>query len=237
MDPTVRDTKRLGRGLAITASLATLGVPVLYIVGFGYDLGYLTEYGINTEFFPRSMQEYLVLAFYSLLYLAVGVHDFAQQQWRGILVVSAASAFTAMAMVFICRRGLDRRMIAVVAIARRHPAADYLIYPALAWVFSAVVPYLLIVTIFLLLFMPSFGYFEGRKVARDGISNVGECLKTEMRDDGCVVVKDADKVVSRGRFVARSSTHIAIYDGRGTTVLPLRDYVVEAQRREGDMSQ
>lgn len=233
MDAIHEDKRQPARSLAVTASIATLAVPVLYIVGYGYDLGYLAEFGVSTEFFPRSVQEYLVLAFYALLYFAISTYDAAQEQWHVILIMATITAGATLIAIAIHESRLSRRLQDLAVAARRHKSFDYVAYPTLVWTLSAVIPYALVATLFLVLFAPSVGYFKGRAVAREGIDGAAECLAWNPSAESCIRIRDGDKTVLQGRFVARSETHVAVYDGSTTIILPLREYIVDAAPRKG----
>ncbi|WP_055733966.1 hypothetical protein [Agarivorans gilvus] len=58
----------------ITAT--TVCVPVLYLLGYFYHIGFLDKFGVSTEFFPQSVQQYLVVSFFFVFSIAMKVLGF-----------------------------------------------------------------------------------------------------------------------------------------------------------------
>ena len=56
------DAKQLN-SLQLALAAMSLSVPVLYLVGYFYYLGYLSTFGLNIDVFPRGIQDHLVYAF------------------------------------------------------------------------------------------------------------------------------------------------------------------------------
>jgi hypothetical protein len=169
------------------------------------------------------------LAFFSLLDLAITLNDLSREHLERTMIAASILAIAAFIIVFMIRSGLDRRTSIFIQAVWRAKYFDYVFYPAMAFCSSLVALYVIVALVFTLLFAPTFGYFQGRKAARQEIASSELCVDLSPSGGGrdCMVVKDAGREVLKGRFIARSGTHIALYDGQKTTVLPLRDYTVE----------
>lgn len=218
--------RNIPKALAVGASVATLAVPILYIIGFGYDQGYLGEYGVSTDFFPRSIQEYLVFSFYSFLSLAISIFEFSNYHWKAIFTFSTLIATMALLVVFVSRMKIDARLKNVAKTVKTHKSFDYIFFPIISWIISVVIPYFIIISIALLLFVPIFGYYKGKNSARNEIAKMKSCGTQLVEGDGCVEIIENGKVLNNGHFVARSNTHIAIYEDGKTSILPLRESVI-----------
>lgn len=218
--------RNIPKVLAVGASIATLAVPILYIIGFGYDQGYLGEYGVSTDFFPRSIQEYLVFSFYSFLFLAISIFEFSNYHWKAIFTFSTLIATMALLVVFLSRINIELKLKNAAKALKAQKSFDYIFFPIISWVISVVIPYIIIISLALLLFVPIFGYYKGRNSARNEIAKMKPCSTQLLENDRCVELIENGKVLIRGHFVARSNTHIAIYEDGKTSIFPLRESVV-----------
>lgn len=54
-------TSKLSMGSLL--QLMAVSIPAVYLIGYYYDYGYLNAFGLNNEYFPRDIQEYLVKAY------------------------------------------------------------------------------------------------------------------------------------------------------------------------------
>ena len=221
------DEKTSLKVIGVAASLATLSVPFLYIFGYAYDQGYLQGYGISNEFFARSIQEYLVLSFYALLRIAFTIVDFATKYQGLFFAIGALVFIMGLAIVFASRHHIGDRFNALAASSKMHRLFDYIFIPLMSALLAASAPYVVIMSIAAVLLIPSMAYFKGKDVAKDEIQKARVCSYGPILDGDCVYLVEKKKVVASGSFVARSSTHLALFNNGRTSILPVREQIVE----------
>lgn len=213
--------------IGVAASLATLSVPFLYIFGYAYDQGYLHGYGISNEFFARSIQEYLVLSFYALLGIAITVVDFETKN-QGLFWGVGTLVFIAGAVIrFVTLHHFDKRLKDFATTCKQHRIFDYIFLPLITALITTSAPFFLIVLIAAVLLIPSMAYFKGENVARDEILNAKVCSSDSILGGDCVYLVENKKPVASGIFVARSSTHLALFNNGKTSIFPLKEQIVE----------
>jgi hypothetical protein len=219
------ESEHVEKASNVAAGVALL-VPILYLVGFGYDAGHLGEYGVDAEFFPRTVQEYLVFAFYAFLDVAVGILDFSKANWKLIAIYSGYLASVTLAVVFIGKGNISPLLIGRTKRLMKHWLFDYIALPIAAWFVGIVIPYALVVLAAAVIVLPLFGYLYGRDSAQKEISAHVSCPEIVRKD--CIALYEGGKLLTRGRFVARSSTHIALYDNGKTSIFSVEKKTVEA---------
>lgn len=208
----MNDDKGSLKMISVAASFATLSVPFLYIFGYAYDQGYLRGYGISNEFFARSVQEYLVLSFYALLGIAITILDFASK-YQGLFFAAGAFVFAmGLVIVFVSRHHIDDNLKAFAANCKRHLLFDYIFIPLMSALVAAVAPYVVILSIAIVLLIPSMAYFKGQSVAKDEIQKARICSYGPTLEGDCVYLMENNKPVAFGTFVARSSSHLALFN-------------------------
>lgn len=221
------DDKGSLKVISVAASLATLSVPFLYIFGYAYDQGYLRGYGISNEFFARSIQEYLVLSFYALLGIAITIVDFTTKHQNlffsfGIIVFAIG-----LAVVFSYRLHIEDRLKAFGKNCKQHSLFNYIFIPLMSALLAASAPYFVIVSIAVVLLIPSMAYFKGQSVAKEEIQKANICSYGPILDSDCVYLIENNKPVASGIFVARSSTHLALFNNGKTSIFPVKEQVIE----------
>ncbi|MFA7241498.1 MAG: hypothetical protein WC091_15405 [Sulfuricellaceae bacterium] len=221
------DEKNLPRWIPITAAASTLSVPFFYIFGYTYDQGYLHVFGISNEFFARSPQEYLVFAFFACLEIATSTLDFMSKNEKLFLVIAIAFGVIAWCIVFASKHCLGDRVRSKVTPLKNHRLFNYFFFPVMFASMSYLLPVALVISIFLILFVPVVSYFEGVSDAEKKIAKAKPCQCSSAPTAGCVVLIENGKPVALGTFVARSQSHLALYADGKTSIFPVKDQVVE----------
>lgn len=221
------DEKSIPRWISITAAVSTLSVPFFYIFGYAYDQGYLHVFGIGNDFFARSPQEYLVLAFFACLGIATSTLDFISKNEKLFLVIAIAFGVIAWCVVFADKHRLGDRLGSKATPLKKHRLFDYFFFPIMSASLSYVLPAALVISIFLILFVPAVSYFKGVSDAKKEIANAKPCQYSTAPTEGCVALIENGKPVALGMFVARSQSHLALYADGKTSIFPVKDQLVE----------
>lgn len=210
--------------LSVAASLMTLSVPVLYVFGYAYDQGYLGAYGVNNDFFPRSIQDYLMYSFFAFLHIAVSILEFTTKNKMVLFMLGGGAAVVALVYVFLQKNIYVKRLDGHIAKLKKWRWFDYLFFPLLSGWVGIVLPFVIITMIAIILLIPAIAYFKGQDIARSEIENAKSC---ELPMEGCVVLFNGDKPYAKGRFVARSDTHIALHEGGITSIHAIQEQKVQ----------
>ena len=104
------DEKQFPRWISITAAVSTLSVPFLYIFGYAYDQGYLHVFGVGNDFFARSPQEYLVLAFFSCLGIATSTLDVMAKNEKVFLAIAIVTSVVGWCVIFADKHNFGDRL-------------------------------------------------------------------------------------------------------------------------------
>lgn len=221
------DEKGIPRWISITAAVSTLSVPFFYIFGYAYDQGYLHVFGISNEFFARSPQEYLVIAFSACLGIATSTLDVISNNEKVLLAIAIASGVIAWCVVFAHKRHWGERLRSKAAPLKNYRWFDYILFPVMFASMSYVLPVAFATSIFLVLFVPAVSYFKGVSDAEKEIAKAKPCQYSAAPTEGCVALIKNGKPVALGTFVARNQSHLALYANGKTSIFPVRDQLVE----------
>lgn len=221
------DEKHMPRWISITAAVSTLSVPFLYIFGYAYDQGYLHVFGIGNDFFARSPQEYLVLAFFACLGIATSTLDAIAKNEKLFLVIAIAFGALSWCVVFAHKHHLGDRLRSKATPLKDHRLFDYFFFPLMFGSLSFVLPAALVISIFIVLLVPAVSYFKGVNDAEKEISKAKPCQYSVAPSGGCVALIENGKPVALGMFVARSQSHLALYADGKTSIFPVKDQLVE----------
>lgn len=221
------DEKHFPRWITIAAAASTLSVPFLYIFGYAYDQGYLHVFGIGNDFFARSPQEYLVLAFFSCLGIAISTLDFIPKNEKFFIAFGVLSAVIAWGVVFANKHHMGERLRSKGSSLKNHRLFDYFFYPLIFGSLSYALPIVLLLSIFLILFVPAVSYSNGVSDAENDIAKAKPCQYSTAPSEGCVALIENGRQVALGMFVARSQSHLALYAGGKTSIFPVKDQLVE----------
>jgi hypothetical protein len=221
------DERSIPRWLSITAAVSTLSVPFFYIFGYAYDQGYLHTFGVSNEFFARSPQEYLVLAFYACLGLATLTLETISNNGTVFLAIAIVSGVIAWGVVFVHKRHVGERLTRKTIPLKEHRFFDYIFFPVLFASMSYALPVAFASSIFLVLLVPAVSYFKGVNDAEKEIAKAKPCQYSEAPTEGCVALIENGKPVGLGMFVARSQSHLALYAAGKTSIFPVKDQLVE----------
>lgn len=221
------EDKNTSKSIAISASIATLVVPFLYIFGFAYDQGYLRAYGISNEFFARSVQEYLVLSFMACLNIFSSLLEIFAKKPYLFFILALFFGCIGLAAVFTHKHRLDERLKIRASNTSKHWLFDYIFFPIMSAFFGVTAPFFVITVTCIILLIPGVAYFNGRSIAEKEIETSKPCLYASAPAENCVSLLENGKPMASGRFIARSSTHLALFNQGKTSIYPVKDQLIE----------
>lgn len=213
--------------IVIAASITTLSIPFFYIFGYAYDQGYLHAYGISNEFFSRSLQEYLVLSFFACLSIATSALDFFAKKQLLLIVIALIIGCITLFFVFVHKHNLDKPLHSKSASIKGHWLFDYIFFPVVSSILAFTVPLLLVTAISIILLIPAIAYFKGQSMAETEIADAKTCAYSSVPTEECVFLLENSKSIASGRLVARSQTHIALFNQGKTSIYPVKDQLIE----------
>lgn len=213
----------------VTPALALLA-PALYVIGVVFDQSYLAGFAIGAGDFPKTTQEYFVLAYYCLLLQAVNT-------FKWIVYVLLAWMVACIPYVFIHYQWLkaeDRLVDAQAARLRGRFNKEYMLAALNNWerVFNLIAAIFLLVII--LAVSALFASQAGQQLAIQQQKNFQGCDQAVNKAAGCIFLRDNNSQIASGFAVARSSTHLALYSNGKTTTYPLKDYIIDSYPKKSD---
>ena len=222
------EEKNLPRWIAVAASITTLAVPLAYIFGYAYDQGYLHVYGVSNEFFARSIQEYLVFAFFACLGIATLILDYFTHHQLGFAEVAIVFGGFAWLVIFEEKHQFGAWLRSKAEPLKKHRLFDYFFFPFICSCIAFVAPALLILTICIFLLIPAIAYYQGQDGAEKEIAKAKACTCSTVPMADCVSLLDENgKPIASGKLVARNETHIALFNQGKTTIYPVKDQIIE----------
>jgi hypothetical protein len=211
----------LGAKLSLALSITTLSIPALYLIGYGYYQGYLGAFGVSTDFFPQSVQDYLTSAFFAFSLIIIKIWNVATEKYWIFLIIAACMTVFSALMVWVMG---EKQQIAIqerTEQIKSHPLSLYFFLPIGLGIFTLVMPYLLIAALSFVVLLPYVAFFIGNDEGKSAIEVFQECQFGERPERrNCVYVYQGDKILAKGFLIARSTHHISIFEGDRVIILP-----------------
>lgn len=215
--------------LKIILSIMTASVPVLYLIGYYYDQGCLTVYGVNADYFPRTMQDYLVNSFFVFTKFILQTLETTSEFRSLFFALSVALAVISFAIVFAIKREWNLKTYKNKITNWKY--YTYLNVPVVVFGIATVAPYVIVCMLFLIVLIPFSAYYQGRSDGREAINNYNEYKENDGESSReTTTILGGDKVIAKGKFVAKNGATIAIYDGKVTKVFTLKDEIVSVAK-------
>lgn len=211
--------------LKITISAMSVSVPILYLVGYYYEQGYLEAFGVNTDYFPRTVQEYLVTAFFAFTNMILKIFTVATEKYYVFFVIAIFVAIISIIIIFLVKKEYEIRKIKENIKSKR--LFEYIFLPATMFATTMAIPYLAIFILGTIVVIPIAGYYQGKENAESSIENYFNYSEYGMDDmRRTTIVQEGGKTISKGKFVAKNSHSLAIFDGESTKILSTKDKVI-----------
>ncbi len=224
-------TWRWGEVLTRAMTLATLCVPILFLVGLAFDQGYQSTFNVPVVARSSGFHETLTLGFFAVHHAVRMLRQWMSNHWSLMLSYALVAGALA-AFLFFKRESWTRSIRArILAWARAHKVATNSAASAGVSVFVFLMPYLLIAIFYTLLTMPLLGYLVGNRVARTHLGkHAPTCELAAAHPDRffpCVTAKNSHETVS-GYLIAATSTHFVIAINGRTRAIPLDGWEFES---------
>ena len=219
------------------AGVVAAGVtPVLYIIGYYYEIGWLSAFGLGSSVIDKSVQTQL-LNFYEFL---LNVLPYADKTWLLIMVLFISWVFFTLAFYFlvIAAKWLSAKIkkytdgISFKLFSDRKELAS----SALINAFYFFTPLFLFGVTILVALPAKIAYDSGVKGGVDAKSNIKNCIdKRNHVWEACVnltINKNKDLI---GYVVLNNDNYIALYSDNGTTLISKnKEFSMIRRQRKGD---
>lgn len=212
--------------LGALTTLVSLLAPGIYLLGYFYEYGFLSGFGVSTEYFPRSTEYYFVSAFNCFLDFTIRVFKNTTNVLLTIIGVVLLVVFISLIVVFIEKQRHKRDEI--VSKIKQWRFFDYVSYPLRTGFIGFAVQYLLFFIIGLVLLVPLLAYTAGEQSAKKVISEYKKCNLDKMPNtEKCTLIYDArNRLKVKGLLVAKNDKYAAIYDGDKTVIYPTEGCII-----------
>lgn len=221
------EEKNLPKWIPVAAAVTTLSIPFFYIFGYAYDQGHLQAYGISNEFFARSPQEYLVLSFFACLAVVIWLLEFFTNNPLPLIIFALIIGGITLVSVFAYKHRIAERLHGKSVSIQKHRLFDYIFFPFISASLAIVAPFMLTAAISMILLVPAIAFFNGKNIAEKEILNTKACTYSNAPTEECVFLLENGKPIASGRLVARSPSHIALFNQGKATIYPVKDQHVE----------
>ncbi|WP_432455875.1 hypothetical protein ACRRS0_10590 [Agarivorans sp. QJM3NY_29] len=169
--------------------LMTISVPVLYLMGYFYHYSYLDGFGVNSDFFPRSIQDHLVGAFVFMFIVVSNAYKYLNNNvW--FLVISGGVGFISFfALMYGFRNPMKNSLVSFIERKGFYEQFEsYVIFPAIGAFFGSIFPYGLICLFWLLLLLPAAGVWQGKASAERDLDSFHGCEQSELsQKEKCII--------------------------------------------------
>jgi hypothetical protein len=212
--------------LGALTTLVSLLAPGIYLLGYFYEYGFLSGFGVSTEYFPRSTEYYFVSAFNCFLDFTIRVFKNTTNVYLTICGVALVVVLISIVIVFFEKR--RHKTDEIVDKIKQWRYFDYVSYPLRTGFIGFAVPYLLFFICGLVLLVPLSAYIAGEQSAKKAISEYKNCKLDEMSNtEKCTLIYDGkNKLKIKGLLVAKNDKYAAIYNGDETVIFPTDGYII-----------
>lgn len=199
----------------------TILVPYLYIIGYFTHQGHLSEFGLTEEQFPKTMQEYLTSSFLICAVWILDIFKYVNEHW----IISSAVFLLVLPISVAALYSLkneDKIKDRFSKFIKERPISDYLWIPPTIAISILISIFSFMFLALLTVAIPAYGFKSTAEMAQLNKKNFVKCeLKQKAPVNSCIYGIAGGKPIFSGMYVARSATHIAIWNGSATEVIPL----------------
>lgn len=226
--------------LPILAGLFALLAPVGYLVGLGYQSGYLGEFGVPISAFPLSVTDGYIYGYYSILFYVVDLFEIlSNSDFGGDILIGVSILFFIMfCFVKAVRYGhpdsdkhipLPEKLNTFLNYF--HPShndltATLMLFFSMLTVISTVV-YLVIVFLLIWILITALSHEKGMQHATDTKENFvknGCSLDKYSQTSNCIVIFDkSEQPVIEGLLIALNDNRYAVFTESGPVISELPD--------------
>lgn len=205
--------------IAIVALSLSLAAPVAALVGYFFLHGYLSAFGLNVGFFPRSFQELVLGSFTALLHLAIWLQELLEIKGMVFWIAFVLSIFVYAYFVNVFANALKRWIERVAPILSFKQRINGLGKWIGLFAISSSLPGMCFLVVFLLLLPSTVAYKFGKGAGVDTIKEFSGC--NDPQPYKCAKLYDNGTLIAAGLIIEASDKFVAIYDNSTARLLPL----------------
>lgn len=203
----------------------TISVPILYLIGYFYNLGYLSVFGLSNEYLSYSIYDHLVQAFVVFLNLSTTLVNLLNNNLWKLLFLAALVALLLFFLVYMAKH--PDWIISKANKMSEWKYLDYVTIPSAGAFITFIIPYGAIVGLFALCVIPVTAFWQGERDAGGNMLNYRGCdLEKRSVKDSCIRVNVTSDNVIEGMYIAQSDSHIALWNGISTEIIPFKDTIL-----------
>jgi len=220
--------------ITITTIATLLGilVSVFYAFGYIYDQGYLSQYGLSTEYFTRSHSDYIFKFFYIILLLVTGTFSFSAENILYILLFVLVIAITY--FLYLQNSKKDRRIPGklkeVINIIKANDTLFNAIKSSILFTFIVSAGFFVMYFILSWLIILWSPLRIGQNDAQKEIDRFTECTEGKVNSYPCAYIYREKTLVLSGALIAKSDKYVAIWNGKKAVVYPLKNEVIVIEK-------
>ncbi|MCF2862004.1 hypothetical protein ABMY44_16520 [Pseudoalteromonas sp. Cnat2-41] len=212
--------------LAYVISAMTLSVPILYLIGYFYQYGYLEEYNLSISLFGDSLEGYLVSAFVFFMQAFVIISTFLQEHPWSVLIFALGIWLYGLLIALVNRKKESIKSKAKKISKWEH--FDIVIFPIGLAIASVSLPSMIFTFFAGAILGILFSWGVGHQVAQKEISNFPKCEGVSK----CISISSKRGRIGQGRVVAATDKYLAIYDGIKVSIVPNNELTFETQPKK-----
>lgn len=220
----------------VAGTVFTGAIPILYIMGYYYEKGWLHSFGIGESIVDKSIQEQLLNS-YSLITNVLSFTDSVSM--LAILAVAAWIFFTFLFYVLIqsakwaskyVKRYVERADLWLLS------SKNELLSSAQINAVYIFAPLVLFYIAFLLAVPAKIAFDIGARNANEARSNINDCVdKRDVTWSACATITFADGTSHKGYVVINNNDYIALYSENETRIIDKKSqYVIERSINRGN---
>lgn len=220
-------TQRIKNTLTITVSIVTIFTPFLYLLGMGYSQGWLESLGVKSSFFPQTIEDNLVNAYYLFSRLLLNSFTWVTYIVYGFIlmvIIRLIASNSCFNNYQILNNNISTRLSYFLKIIEERARDRFKgKEKILSWYgkFNSSLFYLII-----LLFTPAFAFLYGHKIGNEKIGSYLEhgCINND-KWSSCVKIINtiSENILIEGMLVSYSDDYVAILTNDGSQIIKLTD--------------
>jgi hypothetical protein len=211
--------------LVLVAAAFAIATPILYSAGKQFDSAYLAAYGVDSDLFPKAIQEYLLLGAAAFIRASAASLTSILEDFQGMYWQFSLSLLVAWLWVRLQEKGWKKIIPEGLRSGgvRQSFIGALFVFTGPLFAIAAIVLSLGLVVI--LLIMPfQIGTDAGKTTAQEQIKQRKDvCVKSQNGNGrSCTLISRDGNVVAHGKLVAASDKFLAVFEGGRTVIIETR---------------
>lgn len=213
--------------LTVVLSLLPLLIPIAYLIGYFYDVGYLNTYGFSPDAFPKSSESYLVNFFTAIVAAFSQLLPLFSLDSRVVVVFCTVTIVGVAISIWLrLSASVGIKLAEVNEKIKNFKYLDLTIIPLLLGLISIVLPFVLVFLVGCFILGFGSGIFVGQNVANQEIERFS-CKPVT----NCSTLYKGGVKIAEGKVIAISDKFIGIYTEDGAQLIPNTDITLKNHPR------